>query len=130
MKLIVNTGLKAVQMAAAVVVLVVNQVLIVHLKLTKPVAHTELTLAPMVVTEHELAVRLVPVALLAQDKLLLALVPRFKRLLVQTVTEQQDILAALKLVPNKVKKIVTALVSLNLLVVTAEATKNVKTVLA
>ncbi len=117
-------------MAAAVVVLVVNQVLIVHLKLTKPVAHTELTLAPMVVTEHELAVRLVPVALLAQDKLLLALVPRFKRLLVQTVTEQQDILAALKLVPNKVKKIVTALVSLNLLVVTAEATKNVKTVLA
>ena len=131
MNRVVKTVRKAVPIAAAVVVLRVKQVLIVHLKLVKPVAHTELTLAPMVVTEHERAVSLVPVALLAQDKLLLALVPRFKRLLVQTVTEQQDILAVTRLVPNKVKKIVTALVSLNQNVVAVAAvTKNVKTALA
>ena len=118
-------------MAAAVVVLVVNQLLIVHLKLTKPVAHTELTLAPMVVTEHELAVRLVPVVLLVRDKLLLAQVLKYKLLLVRIVTVQKDILAALKLVPNKVKKIVTVLVSLNLLAAAVAAvTKNVKTALA
>ena len=70
------------------------------------------------------------VANLVRDKLLLALVLKYKLLLVRIVTVQKDILAVTRLVPNKVKKIVTALVSLHLLVVTAEATKNVKTVLA
>ena len=53
------------------------------------------------------------VANLVRDKLLLALVLKYKLLLVRIVTVQKDILAVTRLVPNKVKKIVTALVSLN-----------------